>query len=103
MKQIIASCLALACLGSVASALLAAPAISAPSVSPQMNSANFALDWSAVGEISGGASTSANYKLNATIGQMAANTSSVSTSYGLCTGFQCVLNYLRVYLPLIVR
>jgi hypothetical protein len=64
---------------------------------------NFALDWSAVGEISGGASTSASYKLNATIGQMAANTSSISTNYGLCTGFECVLNTLSLYLPLIRR
>jgi len=84
-------------------ALLAAPAPTAPSVTPQMNSANFALDWSAVGELSGGASASANYKLNATIGQMAANTGSVSTNYGLCTGFECVLNTLSLYLPLIRR
>ena len=68
-----------------------------------MNSTNYALDWSAVGEISGGSSASVNFKLAGTIGQMAANTSSVSTHYGLCTGFECVLNYLRLYLPLILR
>jgi hypothetical protein len=68
-----------------------------------MNSTSYALDWSAVGEISGGGSASANYKLNATIGQMATNTSSTSSNYGLCTGFECVLNLLRTYLPLIAR
>ncbi len=103
MKQLIPLCLALACVGFMASALLAAPASSAPRVAPQMNSANFALDWSAVGEVSGGASTSANYNLNATIGQMAANTSSTSANFGLCTGFECVLDLLRTYLPVIVR
>jgi hypothetical protein len=84
-----------------AGAVLPAPA--SPRINPQMNSANYALDWSAVGEISGGASTSASYKMNATIGQMAANTSSVSAGYGLCTGFECVLNTLSLYLPLIRR
>lgn len=103
MKPLISLCLALVCVGFMASALFAAPAPSALRVNPQMSSANYALDWSAVGEISGGASTSTNYNLNATIGQMAANTSSTSTNYGLCTGFECVLNLLRVYLPIILR
>jgi hypothetical protein len=103
MKQLIAFGIALACVGFMASALWAAPAPTAPKLNPQMNSANYALDWSAVGEISGGASASANYKLNATIGQMAANTSSTNASYGLCTGFECVLNTLSLYLPLIRR
>ena len=103
MKQLIALCFALTCVGFMASALLAAPAPTAPRIAPQMNSANYALDWSAVGEVSGGASTSANYNLNATIGQMAANTSSASANYGLCTGFECVANVLSLYLPLIRR
>jgi hypothetical protein len=103
MKRILAFCIALVCVGFMASALLAAPAPTAPKLNPQMSSINYALDWSAVGEISGGASASANYNLNATIGQMAANTSSTSTNYGLCTGFECVLNLLRTYLPLIAR
>lgn len=68
-----------------------------------MSSTNFALDWSAVGEISGGDSASANYKLTGTIGQMAANTSSTSANYQACTGFECVLDNLRLFLPLIIR
>jgi nitric oxide reductase large subunit len=103
MKRLIAFCLALACAGFMASALFAAPGLSAPKLNPQMSSINYALDWSAVGEISGGASASASYKMNATIGQMAANTSSTSTNFGLCTGFECVLNTLSLYLPLIRR
>ena len=103
MKRFIPLCLALVCVGFMASALLAAPAPNTPHITPQMNSTNYALDWSAVEEVSGGASTSANYKLDATIGQMAANTSNTSANYGLCTGFECVLNLLRVYLPVIFR
>jgi hypothetical protein len=103
MKRLLAICLALACAGFMASALFAAPEPSAPHVNTRMSSTSYALDWSAVGEISGGASASTNYKLNATIGQMAANTSSASASYGLCTGFECVANVLSLYLPLIRR
>jgi hypothetical protein len=123
MKRLLAFCIALACAGFMARALLAAPtgarppaagavvqdagavlpAPTAPKLNPQMSSFNYALDWSAVGEISGGASASASYKMNATIGQMAANTSSTSTSYGLCTGFECVVDTLSLYLPLIRR
>jgi hypothetical protein len=103
MKRLIAFCLALACVGFMASALFAAPGLTAPKLNPLMSSASYALDWSAVGEISGGASASASYKMNATIGQMAANTSSVSPSYGLCTGFECVVDTLSLYLPLIRR
>jgi hypothetical protein len=103
MKRLIPLCLALMCVGFMASALLAAPASTAPGSAPQMTSTNYALDWSTVGEISGGESTSIHYNLNATISQMAANTSSTSTAYGLCTGFECVLNYLRLYLPIILR
>lgn len=70
---------------------------------PKMSSTNYAMDWSAVGEISGGASASTNFKLTATIGQMAANMNSASANYQACTGFECVLNSLRLFLPLIVR
>ena len=82
MKLIIPVCLALAWLGFMASALLTAPAPapSAPRANLQMSSVNYMLDWSAVGEISGGNSASANYNLNATIVQMAANTSSASAN-----------------------
>jgi hypothetical protein len=97
MKRLFALCLALVCVGFMASALVAAPA------NPGMSSANYSLNWSAVGEISGGASASANYKLNATIGQMAATTASASANYAECSGFQCVVSLLRTYLPVIVR
>jgi hypothetical protein len=80
-------------------------ATAAPSAprAPKMSSANYAMDWSAAGEIGGGNSASANFNLSGTIGQMAANSNSTSTNYGLCTGFQCVLNALSVYLPMIMR
>ncbi len=109
MKRLIPLCLALACVGFMASLLFAAPIETAVQQSsqqptgPRMSSPNFAMDWSAVGEISGGDSVSANYKLSGTLGQMAANSSSTSSHYGLCTGFECVLNTLRLYLPLILR
>ena len=109
MKKLIPLCLALACVGFMASVLFAAPTETAVQQQaqqqdgPRISSTNFALDWSAVGEISGGDSASANYKLTGTIGQMAANTSSTSGNFGLCTGFECVLNTLRLYLPLILR
>jgi hypothetical protein len=70
---------------------------------PQMSSANYVLDWSAAGEISGGNSASTHFKLSGTIGQMAANSSSTSINFGLCTGFQCVPNVLNVYLPLALK
>ena len=103
MKRLLAFFLALVLVSFMASALFAAPTPTAPRAKPQMSSASYALDWSAVGEISGGASASASYKMNATIGQMAANTSSVSTSFRLCSGFECVANMLSLYLPLIQR
>ncbi len=109
MKRLIPLCLALLCLGFMTSALLAAPTGATVPPLPQqqsisqMTSTNYALDWSTVGEISGGSSASANFKLTGTIGQMAANTNSTNTNYGLCTGFECVLNYLRLYLPIILR
>lgn len=68
-----------------------------------MSSAHYALDWSAAGEISGGPSASASYHMNATIGQMAANTGSAGASHSLCTGFECVVNALSLYMPLIRR
>jgi hypothetical protein len=70
---------------------------------PQMSSRNYAINWSALGEISGGNSTSANYALHGTIGQMGANTNSSSRSYRACTGFQCVADVMRLNLPLILK
>jgi hypothetical protein len=109
MKRFISLFFALVFVGFMASVLFAAPnepkaqQVSQHLSGPQMSSTNYAMDWSAVGEISGGSSASANYKLTGTIGQMAANTSSTSSNYGLCTGFECVLNSLRLFLPLIQR
>jgi hypothetical protein len=104
MRRLIALSVAMVCVGVVVSAWLSPPAPAAQGSNPQMSSANYALDWSAVGEISGGASTSTNYRLIATIGQMAANAASVSPTYGLCTGFECLLaNVRNLFLPLVVH
>ena len=70
---------------------------------PQMSSAHYVLDWSTVGGASGGEAASANYKLSGTIGQMAASNRSASANDAACSGFQCVLDALRVYLPMIRR
>jgi hypothetical protein len=86
-------------------ASVALVALADPS-SPRMGSAHYAMDVSAVGEVSGGSGSSASYQLHeATIGQMAANTTSASASYGLCTGMQCslVAQQHAVYLPLVLR
>ena len=82
--------------------MVASVAFATPNV-PSMSSANFRMDWSAMGEISGGASTSAGYKLLGTMGQMAAYTSSASAGYKLCTGFQCAPPLFRVDLPLAIK
>jgi hypothetical protein len=71
---------------------------------PEGATATYRLDWAAMGEISGGTSASAQYRLNATIGQMGAGTRSASAHYGLCVGFQCAAaSAHRVYLPLVFR
>jgi hypothetical protein len=111
MKQITHSLpLALVCLASLffvwtlvrpVSAAKANPSV-LQSAQPQMSSTHYALDWSTAGGISGGDTASTHYKLSATIGEMAAG-SSASTNYASCSGFQCVFNFLHVYLPLIFR
>jgi hypothetical protein len=85
-----------------------APARGAPRVAQatalEGASAAYRLDWAAMGEISGGASASAHYRLSATIGQMGAGTGSNSAGYGLCAGLQCAsANDYRVYLPVVIR
>ena len=72
---------------------------------PSMASANYALTWTAIGEVSGGSSTSASYKLDATISQMAVQTESASANFKACTGFQCALIDLlrKLFLPLILK
>src|SRR5689334_8523381 len=103
MKRLYVLGLAAVCIGWMASALWATPASAGPSSNPVMNSAHYALDWAALGEISGGASASAHYQLNATIGQMAAGSTSRSAHFAACSGFECVLQRLSLYLPLITR
>jgi hypothetical protein len=81
----------------------ASAALAEPS-GPHIGSANYAMDWSAVGEVSGGSGSSANYQLHeATISQMAANTTSASASYALCTGWECSMSAYAVYLPVVLR
>ena len=83
------------------------PAVSAAPPAPpapRMSSTNYGMDWNTAGDISGGESASANYKLRGTIGQMAASSSGASANYAQCSGFQCVLGALmRVYLPMISK
>ncbi len=84
------------------------PSAHAAQASPELHpslssSANYALDWNAFGNVSSGESASVNYHLSATIGQMAASTQSKSANYAECSGFQCVLNTLRAWLPLLFR
>jgi hypothetical protein len=75
-----------------------------PALAPDGASASYRLDWAAAGEVSGGASASARYRLIATIGQMRAGTPSESAHYALCVGFQCAAaGSYRLYLPLVVR
>lgn len=56
------------------------------------------------GASSGGDAASTHYKLSGSIGEMAASSnSSASSHYASCIGFQCVLNFLHVYLTLVMR
>ncbi len=86
---------------------LSASAATGPASGPDMRSTNFALDWRASGEISGGGSSSSNFRLTATIGQMAAATHSGSANFSSCSGFQCIRDdiraTLRVFLPALGR
>jgi hypothetical protein len=72
-----------------------------------MSSSHFSLDWSTVGEVSGGVSASAHYRLvQASISQMSAGNSSANAHYRLCSGARCVgasLAGYAVYLPLTRR
>jgi hypothetical protein len=88
--------------------VLFAQASFAQSPSPNMRSASYALDWTATGENSGGSMASSSYRLNATIGQMAANTRSTSASYQLASGFQAAESLgdpypFKVYLPIVYK
>jgi hypothetical protein len=68
-----------------------------------MGSTNYAMDWNAVAVSGGGESASTNYKLRGTIGQPAASSSSTSANYGECSGFECVVDALRLYLSIIMK
>ena len=72
---------------------------------PYGSSANYSLNWVAVGEVSGGTGSSDQYQLSATIGQMGAGTKSESENYAFCAGFQCGLgnNEYQIYLPFLKR
>jgi hypothetical protein len=64
------------------------------------------MDWSITGSISGATNNSPHFKLNGTIGQMAASTQSVSVKYQLCSGQQCgnfPFSLHRVYLPIVFK
>ncbi len=72
--------------------------------SPRMTSANYALDWTAAGEISGGQAASANYALReSTTGQKAAGSLSASANYKLCSGWECTISTSYLNLPFLSR
>ena len=81
--------------------ILVSSTIAAPNIQ-LMGITTYTIDWSVIGEVNGATSKSTNYKITATIGQMAANTNSVNECSRLCTGFECLLNMLRTYLPLVM-
>ena len=76
--------------------LLVVSPLLAEDIPPEIENAKL----SAVGEINGGSSGSTHYQLNATSGQLAATTNSTSAHYADCSGFECVLNTLALYLPM---
>ncbi len=69
----------------------------------QMFSDNYGVPWDARYG-GGGLTSSANYTINATVGQGAIGWTD-STNYGLCSGFWCGAGAAgaRVYLPIILR
>jgi opacity protein-like surface antigen len=69
-----------------------------------MSSANYRLDWfTPLNTGGGGGASSANYRAEVTIGQTAIGEAS-STSYGTGLGFWYgLLDWGRVYLPLVLR
>ena len=68
-----------------------------------MSSTNYRLDWFTPLTGGGGGLTSASYAANVTVGQTAIGEAS-SASYGTGLGFWYgMLDWFRVYLPLILR
>ena len=65
-----------------------------------MDSGDFAINWSVMGS-GGETSSSANYALEATIGQPSIGFKS-STNYTACSGFWCA-GVFAIYLPAILR
>lgn len=65
------------------------------------SSANYDLSWNVFGG-GGGRSTSANYIVDGTIGQQVVG-QSVSSSYGLSSGFWFGDSGVRLYLPTIAK
>jgi hypothetical protein len=73
-------------------------------VSAEMFSDNYGVPWDARWG-GGGFTNSANYAINATVGQGAIGWTN-SDNYGLCSGFWCEAGAgaeQRVYLPIILR
>jgi hypothetical protein len=67
---------------------------------PGMSSAHYTLDWSASGNVSGGAGSSAHFGMNqVTVGQAAANSVSATQNYSLCTGWECAGPIYGIFLP----
>jgi len=69
-----------------------------------MSSDNYRLDWfTPLTSNSGGATGSASYAANLTVGQIAIGSAS-SSSYQACLGYWCGMErQWRVYLPLVIK
>ncbi len=68
-----------------------------------MSSTNFALNWFTTQGGGGGKSSSANYSVNTTMGQVGIG-NSISSSYTTCIGYWCGAEQgATVFLPLIMR
>ncbi len=86
-------------------ALILPSASLADDPSPPMESPNYTIAWSTVGETHGGQAASDNFSMEtAVVGQMFAQSASTSTHYDMGSGFVFPpsLGY-RVYLPLVIR
>ena len=73
-----------------------------PSSGTAMNSAGYRLDWFAPMTGTGGASSSANYSMNLTVGQTVTGLEA-SPGYALNLGYWQDWRGLSLYLPFVVR
>jgi hypothetical protein len=67
-----------------------------------MSSTNYLLEWFTPLSGSGGAMSSANYKVDFTIGQTA-SVNSIQSTQIICLGYWCGAIDWRIFLPLILR